>query len=98
LPNWAYVNAVAAVYSAKDDPSRVRRLLAICLPMARGAPMVLFNASFAYAGIGDADACIEVLRKAKKRGVNLRKALSDPSLAGLVDDKRFVALRKATRA
>jgi len=51
------------------------------------------NAAFAYMELGEPDHCIECLRQAANRGVELKKYLRDPSLVPLAGDKRFIALK-----
>ncbi len=99
LPRWAYVNGLYAVQSSNNgrpvDAQRVRKMIAVCLSHARSEPNTFLNAACAYLELGEKDACIDGLRKAKSRGVDLRKFLSDPGFALLAEDRRFLALRKA---
>jgi hypothetical protein len=102
MPSWAYVNAMYTVLSSNNghpvDARRVRKMIAVCLPRARNEPEIFLNAAFAYLEIGEADACFDALRKARSRGVPLRKHLSEPIFAPFATDKRFLALGKAAKA
>lgn len=94
-----YVNALYALTAANAkrrlDPMRMRRMLDKVLSRRRLHPDTFLNAAFAWIALGDAEKCIECLRKAKSRGVDLREHLRDEALAPLAGDKRFLALGRA---
>jgi hypothetical protein len=94
-----YVNALYALTTANAKrrlaPKRIRRTLERILSRKRLHPDTFLNAAFAWIALGDKDRCIEFLRKAKSRGVDLRKYLRDKELRPLADDKRFLALQRA---
>jgi hypothetical protein len=73
----------------------MRKILDISLPYGNREPDIFVNAAFAYMELNEPDKCIECMRSAKKHGVVLKKYLSDPSLAPLAEDKRFIALKKS---
>ena len=55
------------------------------------------NAAFGWMYVGDAEKCIDFLRKAKSKGVKLKKHLAEKAFAPLAGDKRFLALKEATK-
>lgn len=74
-------------------PEQIAKL-EICLPHSRGAVDILINAAFAYLELGDVERVFDCFRKAKKRGVRLKRYLSDPALEALASDRRLIALKR----
>jgi tetratricopeptide (TPR) repeat protein len=97
---WVYVNALYAVNVAFEkrgvESSRIRRMLDICLQQQRPHADLILNAAFAWMAIGESDKCIEYLKKARSKGVELKKHLVSKLFAPLHADKRFIALQKST--
>jgi hypothetical protein len=98
LPNWVYVNALYAAnpqhHKGPLEQPRIRRILEISLPYAKYEPNIFLNAAFISVALGESDNCLEYFKKAQSRGADLSSYLSDPGLAVLENDKRFIRLKK----
>jgi tetratricopeptide (TPR) repeat protein len=77
------------------DEARARRYLERCLPHGPSNPTIFLNAAFVFMELGEHDAALDALAKAKAGGLDVQAQRNEPLLAPLRTREEFKALLRA---